>query len=85
MGVNAVSNFIPSMFVSPESDTIIYFFANGPPGSIGIGLMTNVEFLVYMDHFIKFFKSTIKNPVLLLLDTTDLSLHFMKYLENSKR
>ncbi|XP_018318432.1 uncharacterized protein LOC108732240 [Agrilus planipennis] len=48
------------------------FLRDGPSEAIGAGnksgWMTATEFLTFMDHFIKFTKSTPEEPVLLLLD-----------------
>ncbi|XP_026745200.1 uncharacterized protein LOC113506559 [Trichoplusia ni] len=48
------------------------FIRGGPPDCIGAGnssgWMTEKEFLIFMDHFIKHAKPTKEEPVLLLLD-----------------
>lgn len=72
LAANAAGNTLPPMFVFPRLKYKDLFLRDGPPESIGAGnksgWMTSVEFMVYMDHFIKFTKPTPEEPVLLLLD-----------------
>nr|XP_053616775.1 uncharacterized protein LOC128678900 [Plodia interpunctella] len=69
---NAAGNFIPPMFIFPRLKYSEMFIRGGPPDCIGAGnssgWMTEKEFLVFMDHFIKHAKPTKEEPVLLLLD-----------------
>lgn len=72
MAVNALGNSIPPMFIFPRLKYKDIFIRDGPPESIGAGnssgWMTATEFLIYIDHFIKYVKPTPSEPVLLLLD-----------------
>lgn len=69
---NAAGNFIPPMFVFPRLKYSEIFIRGGPPDCIGAGnssgWMTEKEFLIFMDHFIKHAKPTKEEPILLLLD-----------------
>jgi hypothetical protein len=72
LAANAAGNTIPPMFVFPRLKYKDLFLRDGPSESIGAvnksGWMTASEFLIYLDHFIKFTKPTPEEPVLLLLD-----------------
>lgn len=72
LAANAAGNTIPPMFIFPRLKYKELFLRDGPPESIGAGnssgWMTATEFLLYMDHFIKYTKPTPEEPVLLLLD-----------------
>lgn len=72
LAVSALGNSIPPMFVFPRLKFKDLFIRGGPPECIGAGnqsgWMTNKEFLVFMDHFIKHTKPSPDEPVLLLLD-----------------
>ncbi|CAF4890988.1 unnamed protein product [Pieris macdunnoughi] len=69
---NAAGNFIPPMFIFPRIKYSEMFIRGGPQDCIGAGnssgWMTEKEFLIFIDHFIKHAKPTKKEPVLLLLD-----------------
>jgi len=60
------------MFIFPRKRYKDFFLSNGPPDSIGMGnasgWVTNDEFYVFMEHFIKYVKPSIEDPILLLLD-----------------
>ncbi|KAF5282314.1 hypothetical protein FQR65_LT14368 [Abscondita terminalis] len=68
----AAGNFIPPMFVFARLKYPEMFIRGGPPYCIGAGnlsgWMTEKEFLIFMNHFIKHAKPTKEEPVLLLLD-----------------
>ncbi|KAK2575359.1 hypothetical protein KPH14_000832 [Odynerus spinipes] len=70
--VNAAGIFIPPVFVFPRMHYTNFFLRGGPPDSIGTGnfsgWMTEKEFSMFMDHFIKHAKPTEQDPVLLLLE-----------------
>lgn len=70
--VNALGNSIPPMFVFPRLRYTDIFVRYGPPECIGAGnssgWMTEKEFILFLDHFIKFVKPSEQEPVLLLLD-----------------
>lgn len=70
--VNAIGNTIPPMFIFPRVRYNELFVASGPPESIGAGnssgWMTEKEFLIFMEHFIKHTKPSPEEPVLLILD-----------------
>lgn len=70
--INAAGNFIPPMFVFPRMRYTELFLRGGPEDSIGSGnssgWMTEKEFSIFLDHFIKYVKPSDKEPVLLLLD-----------------
>lgn len=70
--VNASGNSIPPMFVFPRLRYTDIFVRCGPPDCIGAGnssgWMTEKEFILFLDHFIKFVKPSEQEPVLLLLD-----------------
>ncbi|KAJ0169944.1 hypothetical protein K1T71_014550 [Dendrolimus kikuchii] len=70
--VNAIGNTIPPMFIFPRIRYSSLFLSNGPPESIGAGnssgWMSEKEFLIFMNHFIKHTKPTPDELVLLLLD-----------------
>lgn len=72
VAVNAVGNSIPCMFVFPRIKYRDFFVRDGPPECIGAGnksgWMTNIEFEIFIDHFIKHVKPSPSEPVLLLLD-----------------
>ena len=69
---NALGNHIPCMFVFPRIRYNDIFIKNGPPEAIGAGnssgWMSEREFLIFLDHFIKHVKPTKDDPVLLFLD-----------------
>lgn len=69
---NALGNHIPCMFVFPRIRYSDIFIKNGRPKAIGAGnssgWMSETEFLIFLDHFIKHVKPTKDDPVLLFLD-----------------
>ncbi|XP_066583775.1 tigger transposable element-derived protein 6-like [Prorops nasuta] len=72
VAVNATGNSVPCMFIFPRIRYRDYFIRDGPPGCIGAGnksgWMTEIEFELFLNHFIDHVKPSISNPVLLLLD-----------------
>lgn len=70
--INASGNSIPPMFVFPRLRYTDIFVRGGPPECIGAGnssgWMTEKEFILFLDHFIKYVKPSAQEPVLLLLD-----------------
>lgn len=72
IGVNAVGNAIPPMFIFPRVFFKDHFVRNGPPGCTGTayptGWMTGSSFLLFMKHFHSNVRSSKENPVLLILD-----------------
>lgn len=71
-GMNSSGDYIPPFFIIPRKRMRPEFMVGSPPGSRGIahesGWMTNDNFILYLDHFIKYAKPSINNPILLILD-----------------
>ena len=72
VAVSALGNSQPPMFIFPRKNYRDHFIRDGPLGSIGAanksGWMTEIEFVVFMKHFIAHSHCTATNPVLLFLD-----------------
>jgi hypothetical protein len=72
LAVSASGNSIPPFLVFPRKNYRGYFIANGPEGSAvsgnKSGWMTGDDFLLFMEHFIKYTRVTKDRPALLLLD-----------------
>ena len=72
LAVNAVGTFVPPMFIFSRKMFKSHFIRDGPPGCTGTGngsgWMTEVEFRVFMEHFVKHVRPSKDNRVLLLLD-----------------
>ncbi|KAL0858974.1 hypothetical protein ABMA27_010833 [Loxostege sticticalis] len=72
VAVNALGNSIPAMFVFPRLRYSSHFVRDGPVGCIGAGnssgWMQENEFLIFLNHFQKYSRSSKENKVLLLLD-----------------
>jgi len=72
VAVSASGNTVPPMFIFPRKKYNNYFISNGPPDCIGAGnasgWVTDDEFYIFMEHFIKHVKPSVKSPILLLLD-----------------
>jgi len=70
--INASGSYIPPFFIFPRKRMRPDLMMMCPPGSHGIahesGWMTNDNFLIYLEHFIKYVKPSIDNPILLILD-----------------
>ena len=75
----ALLNFIPPMFIFPRLKYSEMFIRGGPPDCIAAGnssgWMTEKEFLVFMDHFIKHAKPTEEEPILSMLDNHNSHIH----------
>lgn len=72
VAVSATGASVPPLFVFPRKKYQDHFVRDGPPECIGAGnasgWMTDVEFLLFIKHFISYVKPTKELPVLLLLD-----------------
>ena len=70
--VNALGHAIPPMFIFPRVRYNERMVDGGPPGSVGAshksGWMTKENFLIFLKHLVVHSKSSILQPVLLLLD-----------------
>jgi len=70
--VNALGHAIPPMFIFPRVRYHERMVDSGPSGSVGAshksGWMTQENFLIFLKHFVVHSKSSIMQPVLLLLD-----------------
>ncbi|CAD6230309.1 GSCOCG00006748001-RA-CDS [Cotesia congregata] len=77
--VSASGNTIPPMFVFSRRKYKDHFINGGPPDYIGTsnpsGWVTDVEFLKFIQHFIKHVKPSKESPVLLVLDNHSSHLH----------
>ena len=80
LAVNASGNSIPPMFLFPRKNYRSHFVNDGPPGSIGSanpsGWMTEEDFYVFLNHFVKHTRSSQDNPVLMILDNHSSHLSF---------
>lgn len=89
VAVNAIGNAIPPMFIFPRKNFKDHFIRDGPPGCIGSaypsGWMTGPDFFIYIKHFHQHTRSTIENPVLLLLDNhnSHISLNVIDFCKNN--
>ncbi|XP_063237415.1 uncharacterized protein LOC134539361 [Bacillus rossius redtenbacheri] len=72
VAVNAAGNAIPPMFIFPRVRYYDHFIRDGPTGCIGAanksGWTTEVEFLLFLKHFVSCIRSSPEKPILLLLD-----------------
>lgn len=72
IAVSAAGNSIPPFFVFPRRRMKPDLLDGAPAGSIGVanpsGWMHQSNFLTFMEHFLKYVKCSINDPVLLLLD-----------------
>ncbi|XP_018366269.1 PREDICTED: uncharacterized protein LOC108763283 isoform X2 [Trachymyrmex cornetzi] len=72
VSVSAAGTTIPPFFLFPRKNMKSIFMENSPPGSIGFanecGWMTVADFLVFLQHFIKFTSASKDNPLLLIMD-----------------
>lgn len=70
--VNAAGNSIPPFFLFPLKNMQARFIKHATSGSVGFangsGYMKQPEFLLFMRHFIRYTRSSIEHPNLLLLD-----------------
>ncbi|XP_047145179.1 uncharacterized protein LOC124818387 [Hydra vulgaris] len=75
VAVSASGNSIPPFFIFPRVKFKSYFLNGAPDGSAGAtnssGWMTEVQFLQFSHHFVKYARSAKERPVLLLLDNHD--------------
>ncbi|KAF0705195.1 tigger transposable element-derived protein 6-like, partial [Aphis craccivora] len=71
-GMSSSGNYIPPFFIFPRKRMRPEFMTGSPPGSQGIahecGWMTNDNFILYLNHFVKYAKPSVDNPILLILD-----------------
>lgn len=72
VAVSASGITIPPMFIFPRKKYKDHFVLGGPPDCIGVGnasgWSSDVEFYIFMEHFIKHVKPSVECPILLLLD-----------------
>lgn len=72
LAINATGQSIPPFYIFPRKNMQRVFMNNASPGSIGVatesGWMTAVEFVKYMEHFIKHTNASKESPILLVLD-----------------
>lgn len=72
LGINAVGMYIPPFLIFSRKRMDKQLAEGTPPGTVAIGnesgWMTSESFLLYLEHFSKYVKSTSENPILLLLD-----------------
>ncbi|KAJ4448610.1 tigger transposable element-derived protein 1-like [Periplaneta americana] len=70
--VNPTGNFIPPALIFPRKRNKPELYNNSPTGSLGLvsesGYMNSELFLVWLEHFSKHVKSSVDDPVLLVLD-----------------
>ncbi|XP_033213376.1 uncharacterized protein LOC117170605 [Belonocnema kinseyi] len=70
--VSASGRSIPPMFIFPRKKFQEHFIRDGTPECIGAGnksgWVTDEEFFIFMQHFIKHVKPTKDEPVFILLD-----------------
>nr|XP_047137401.1 MFS-type transporter clz9-like [Hydra vulgaris] len=89
VAVFASGNSIPPFFIFPCVKFKSYFLNGAPDGSAGAanlsGWMTEVQFLQFSHHFVKYARSTKERPVLLLLDNHDshLSVEALNYFKET--
>ncbi|XP_033231538.1 jerky protein homolog-like [Belonocnema kinseyi] len=69
--MNAVGNFMPTMFVFPRKRENPMLLDDGPPGSFAVyhesGWIQKETFVIWFKRFIEFARSTAEKPVLLIL------------------
>jgi len=67
LAVNACGNTVPPMFVFPRVNFREHFIRDGPTGCIGVahpsGWMTDMNFVIFMRHFIKHVIPSLDYPV----------------------
>ncbi|KAJ0173951.1 hypothetical protein K1T71_010097 [Dendrolimus kikuchii] len=72
VAVSATGSSIPPMFIFPRKKFQHHFIRDGPTDCIGAGnssgWITNDEFLIFIQHFIKHVRPSKETPVLLVLD-----------------
>nr|XP_047133687.1 uncharacterized protein LOC124811672 isoform X1 [Hydra vulgaris] len=89
VAVSASGNSIPPFFIFPRVKFKSYFLNGAPDGSAGAanpsGWMTEVQFLQFSHHFVKYARSRKERPVLLLLDNHDshLSVEALDYFKEN--
>jgi hypothetical protein len=70
--MNAAGSYIPPVFIFKRQKMNDRLMRNSPTCSLGLpspsGWMDTDLFLKYMDHFIKFAKPSVSNPLLIILD-----------------
>lgn len=76
VAANASGNVIPPFLVFPRMHFEKCMIKNAPPGTNATahssGWLTSKNFEIWLDHFIRHSKSSMKNPVLLLMDNRDI-------------
>ncbi|XP_072397921.1 uncharacterized protein [Diabrotica undecimpunctata] len=73
--VSATGNTVPPFFIFPRVNFKPHFFTDAPAGSANpSGWMKEVHFIQYIQHFIKYYKASKENPLLVLIDNHDLHL-----------
>ena len=69
---SATGNSLPSMIIFPRKKLRPFMMKNAPLGSVGAvhpsGWMTAENFLIFVEHFVKFTRCTTEKPILLILD-----------------
>ncbi|XP_047139087.1 uncharacterized protein LOC124814998 [Hydra vulgaris] len=89
VAVSASGNSIPPFFIFPCVKFKSYFLNGAPDGSADAanpsGWMTEVQFLQFSHHFVKYARNTKERPVLLLLDNHDshLSVEALDYFKEN--
>ncbi|CAK1592497.1 unnamed protein product [Parnassius mnemosyne] len=72
VAVSATGSSIPPMFIFPRKKFQDHFIRDGPTDCIGAGnssgWITNDEFFLFMQHFIKHVRPSKEFPILLVLD-----------------
>nr|CAH0101053.1 unnamed protein product [Daphnia galeata] len=89
MAVSAVGNSVPPFFVFTRVHMKDDFLVNASLGSCGSanksGWMTEKDFVLYLQHFVKHARPSLEKPVLLLLDNhgSHLSVEGLNYAKTS--
>ena len=72
LAVSANGNSLPPMFIFQRKNYRSYFVNTGPNGCIGSanpsGWMTQDDFVIFLEHFMKHSRCSKEKPILLLLD-----------------
>ncbi|XP_008182764.1 uncharacterized protein LOC100162937 [Acyrthosiphon pisum] len=71
-GMTSSEDYIPPFFIFPRKRMRPEFMAGSLPGSQGIahesGWMTSDNFILHLNHFVKYAKPSVDNPILLILN-----------------
>lgn len=70
--INGIGNHVPPLLVFPRVHFKEHMLVGAPPGTVGAanlsGWSNESIFLQYMEHFIRYVKPSVENPVLIVLD-----------------